>query len=77
MNNYPTARIAVGQISPVLLDSWYVLADRYRGKEAVLQARQADMNEAARLFLESKFAFTQTKTLWYGIESGESSEDDW
>jgi hypothetical protein len=77
MNNFPMARIAVGQLSPVLLDSWYTLADRYRGQEAVISARQADMNEAARLFLESKYAFTQTKKLWYGIDSGDSNEEDW
>ena len=75
MNNYPTARITVGQISPVMLDTWYVLADRFRGQEAVINARQADMNEAARVFLESKYAFSQTKKLWYGIETDD--QEDW
>jgi hypothetical protein len=40
-----------------------------------MQLRQADMNEAARVFLESKYAFTQTKKLWYGIETDD--QEDW
>ncbi len=77
MNSYPTARITVGQLSPDLLDAWYMLADRFRGQEAVIHARQADMNEAARVFLESKYAFTQTKKLWYGIATDGDDQEDW
>ena len=71
------ARLAVGQLSPALLDGWYALADRYAGQEAVISARQEDMSEAARVFLESKYAFTQTKKLWYGITTDESSDVEW
>jgi hypothetical protein len=77
MNNYPTARITVGQVSPDLLDAWYMLADRFRGQEAVISARQADMNEAARVFLESKYAFTQTKKLWYGLVTENDDQEEW
>ena len=76
MNHYPSARLTVGQASPALLDSWYMLADRYAGQDFVVSAREADMNEAARIFLESKYAFVQTKKLWYNMKVDEQ-EDQW
>mmetsp|Transcript_29487 Transcript_29487/g.70187 ORF Transcript_29487/g.70187 Transcript_29487/m.70187 type:complete len:137 (-) Transcript_29487:91-501(-) len=66
MHAYPSARLFIGELSPQLQDAYYMLVDRYVGKDQVLEKRDKDVEEAAKQYTQARNASQLTRELWYG-----------
>eukprot|EP00960_Hanusia_phi_P046205 757687-Hanusia_phi.AAC.1 len=56
MHKYPPVRIVVGEIFPPLQDTYYIILHNYGGKDQVLSARDADVEAAAQMYLQTRHA---------------------
>mmetsp|Transcript_100 Transcript_100/g.196 ORF Transcript_100/g.196 Transcript_100/m.196 type:complete len:133 (+) Transcript_100:159-557(+) len=68
MYKFPQARLLVGEVFPPLQDAYYIYANKFAGKEKVLEDREADVKAAAEMFLQARHAQDFTRAEWYGMQ---------
>mmetsp|Transcript_29450 Transcript_29450/g.59394 ORF Transcript_29450/g.59394 Transcript_29450/m.59394 type:complete len:133 (+) Transcript_29450:178-576(+) len=68
MYKFPQARLLVGEVFPPLQDAYYIYANKFAGKDKVLQDREEDVRASAQMFLQARHAQDFTRSEWYGMQ---------